>query len=328
MKNKSCFFLLAAAALGVLLMHAAAPTVDRALVGTWNMEVPNPSGVATWIWEVRADGTYDFHAEGPGNIPSHRGTFQAANGTYHLNSTTIDWVDQGTYDPPANNLLRMTGRLGTGHWRRATLPPSKPATVPVPTPVPSSVPSNDQDGVNMPDIDTMIRNWDKLGKGFAEDGSEIHFDPAVSAKIKAKNQRKISYLPVMAAVVRGSMDSRSIVLFYSGRMNMDAELYSDAMVALAGRASFGLSAENEDDLALTNMPPVSSDFAKNKSHIFPRVLIVKPLYPNGTLMDKLTHLRPGEWSGPLVEFEWEYFRVDSAQGYAEKIAAELTRLGS
>jgi hypothetical protein len=320
MKNKFCFSLLAAGALGVLLAHAAAPTVDRALVGTWNMEVPNPSGAATWIWEVRADGTYTFHAEGPGNVPSHRGTFQAANGTYHLNSTTIDWVDQGTYDPPANNLLRMTGRLGTGYWRRTTPPPSKPATVLAPT--------KNQDGVNMPDIDTMIRNWDKLGKGFAEDGSEIHFDPAVSARIKAKNQGKISYLPVLAAVVGGSMNSRPIVLFYNGGMNMDAELYSDVMVALAGRAVFGLSTDNEDDVPLTNMPPVSKDLAKSKSHIFPRVLIVKPLYPDGTLVDKLAHLHPGESSGPLVEFEWEYFRVDSAQGYAQKIAAELTRLGS
>lgn len=55
--------------------------VDRRLVGTWELSVPNAQGVARWIWEIHPNGTYDFHAEGPGAAPSHRGTFAAAKGS-------------------------------------------------------------------------------------------------------------------------------------------------------------------------------------------------------------------------------------------------------
>ena len=79
------------------LAQATDSLVDPKLVGTWQMVVPNPAGVAIWVWDVHANGTYSFHAEGPGNIPSHRGTFEAAQGKYVLKATTMDWEDRGTY---------------------------------------------------------------------------------------------------------------------------------------------------------------------------------------------------------------------------------------
>lgn len=100
------------------LSYAAAQPVDPALVGTWQAVVPNSAGAARWVWNVRADGSYDFHAEGPGNIPSHHGQFEASDGRYTLKAANLDWTDNGTYDPPENGLVRMSGRLGTGYWMR------------------------------------------------------------------------------------------------------------------------------------------------------------------------------------------------------------------
>lgn len=92
--------------------------VDRRLVGTWELSVPNAQGVARWIWEIHPNGTYDFHAEGPGAAPSHRGTFAAAKGSYALKSTTSAWDDTGTYRVTAPDTLVATGRLGTASWHR------------------------------------------------------------------------------------------------------------------------------------------------------------------------------------------------------------------
>ncbi len=104
--------------------------VDRALVGTWDIQVPNASGIARWVWDIRADGTYDFHADGPGSPPSHSGTFTASRGHYTLISTTIAWNDTGTYQlADGNDTMVATGRLGTGSWHRveADSAPPEPA---------------------------------------------------------------------------------------------------------------------------------------------------------------------------------------------------------
>jgi hypothetical protein len=102
--------------------------VDRALVGTWDIQVPNASGTARWVWAIRADGTYDFHAEGPGSPPSHSGTFSASRGHYTLISTTIAWNDTGTYQlVDGNDTMVATGRLGTGSWHRVEADPAPPA---------------------------------------------------------------------------------------------------------------------------------------------------------------------------------------------------------
>jgi hypothetical protein len=96
----------------------ASQGVDAALVGTWELKVPNPLGISRWVWEIHQDGTYDFHAEGPGAAPAHSGTFAASQGHYTLNSTTLSWNDVGTYRLATKSSLIATGRLGTGIWQR------------------------------------------------------------------------------------------------------------------------------------------------------------------------------------------------------------------
>jgi hypothetical protein len=92
--------------------------VDTTIVGTWELKVPNPLGVSRWVWEIHQDGTYSFHAEGPGAAPAHSGTFAASEGHYTLNSTTLAWNDAGTYQLVSSATLVVTGRLGTGTWQR------------------------------------------------------------------------------------------------------------------------------------------------------------------------------------------------------------------
>ena len=108
--------------------------VDRGLVGTWEIVAPTPVGTVRWVWEIHKNGTYSFHAEGPGAAPAHSGTFAASKGHYVLNSTTMAWNDTGTYQLTDSATLIATGRLGTGTWRRVQSkltghPRSTPITV-------------------------------------------------------------------------------------------------------------------------------------------------------------------------------------------------------
>lgn len=269
---------------GLSPVAITAQSVDRALVGTWEMEVPNIAGTAKWIWEVRANGTYSFHAEGPGNTPAHYGAFQAANGRYTLKAANIAWVDNGTYDRPANNLVRMTGRLGTGYWKRVAVPAAE------------------------------------IGLGV--DGDPDHFDAAASARIKAKNKDKIFYSPGFAALGAGMAEQKPIVLFYSGGLNLDAALYSDAMVALADRAEFGLVTKLWPDPAMTNVPQtVASD-----ANVYPRILIVTPLYTIDQLAQVVKKNGPGS-SVTTAKFESEIQGSSSGANYAAAIGAALKKLG-
>ncbi|MCL2453243.1 MAG: hypothetical protein FWD08_06310 [Alphaproteobacteria bacterium] len=97
-----------------LMGEAAASNVDPGLVGVWTMEVPNDQGTARWVWDVHADGTYSFHAEGPGNVPAHGGSFAGFAGHYLLNSTTLSWTDAGTYQLQGDSML-ASGKLGKGY---------------------------------------------------------------------------------------------------------------------------------------------------------------------------------------------------------------------
>jgi len=94
----------------------AGSPVDMAVQGTWMQMVPNPKGMSTWYWEIRADGTYAFWSTGPGAVAPHNGTLLAAEGKWALNSP--GWVDGGTYQVPNTNTLVANGRLGTGYWHR------------------------------------------------------------------------------------------------------------------------------------------------------------------------------------------------------------------
>jgi len=90
--------------------------VEAAVQGTWTQLVPNPKGMSTWYWEIRANGTYAFWSTGPGAVPPQNGTLLAAEGKWAMNSP--NWVDGGTYQVPNANTLIANGRLGTGYWHR------------------------------------------------------------------------------------------------------------------------------------------------------------------------------------------------------------------
>src|SRR5579885_807669 len=103
-----------------LQVTEANPKVDPAIVGTWEIMVPNSQGVARWVWEIHADGTYSFHSEGSRAAPPHSGNVTFMNGMWALQATTglPGWTDGGTYQVSDPNTLVATGRLGTGIWRR------------------------------------------------------------------------------------------------------------------------------------------------------------------------------------------------------------------
>ncbi len=93
--------------------------VEPAVAGTWELKVPNASGVARWIWEIRSDGTYNFRSEGPGSPAPHSGSITIKDGHWSLKSTG-GYTDEGTYQLPDTNTLIATGNLGTGVWRRSS----------------------------------------------------------------------------------------------------------------------------------------------------------------------------------------------------------------
>jgi len=74
--------------------------------------------MSRWVWEIRPNGTYDFHAEGPGATRAHSGTFAASRGHYALNSTTMAWNDVGTYHLTSNASMIANGKLGGATWHR------------------------------------------------------------------------------------------------------------------------------------------------------------------------------------------------------------------
>jgi hypothetical protein len=74
--------------------------------------------MSRWVWEIRPNGTYAFHAEGPGAAQAHSGAFAAVNGRYELASTTMVWDDNGTYRLVSNTSMVASGRLGTATWQR------------------------------------------------------------------------------------------------------------------------------------------------------------------------------------------------------------------
>lgn len=119
MRRRITAFAKLAALLPLILVVISCSTskVDPGLVGTWELNVPNADGVARWVWDIHSDGTYAFHAEGPGGVPSHSGTFEAKNGKYTLRSTTMVWVDDGTYQLQGN-ALNAAGKLGRATWNR------------------------------------------------------------------------------------------------------------------------------------------------------------------------------------------------------------------
>lgn len=99
---------------------AQTPTIDPALVGTWEITVPSGRGQSRWIWEIMGDGTYRFHAEPQRSARAHEGTITAANGRWSLRALRglSGYSDGGAYEVH-DALALITGKLGTGAWKRS-----------------------------------------------------------------------------------------------------------------------------------------------------------------------------------------------------------------
>ncbi|MBR0721311.1 caspase family protein [Bradyrhizobium manausense] len=102
------------------MQTTTAPTIDPALVGTWEIMVPSGRGQSRWIWQIMGDGTYRFHAEPQRSARAHEGTITAANGrwTLHAIRGLSGYSDGGAYEIH-DALAVITGKLGTGAWKRS-----------------------------------------------------------------------------------------------------------------------------------------------------------------------------------------------------------------
>jgi hypothetical protein len=101
---------------------ASAPfpsAIDSALVGTWEIMVPNDRGQSRWTWQIMSDGTYKFHAEGRRAAPPHEGTIAARSGRWSLHASKglPGYEDSGSYEVRDATAV-ITGKLGTGYWKR------------------------------------------------------------------------------------------------------------------------------------------------------------------------------------------------------------------
>jgi hypothetical protein len=114
------------AALAPPLSAPTAAISSDQIVGTWELFVPNNRGLAHWIWEIEPSGTYRFRSTGPGAAPAHDGTVSLADGRWALHALhgLPGFADGGSYEFKDRDTLIMTGRSGTGVWRRAGTAPA------------------------------------------------------------------------------------------------------------------------------------------------------------------------------------------------------------
>jgi TPR repeat protein len=88
--------------------------IDADTVGTWEIQANG----GKWVLDIDADGTYKFHSEAPDGVAPHVGTFSANEGHWSLQATN-GYSDGGSYTFQPPDSLVMSGRLGTGTWRRS-----------------------------------------------------------------------------------------------------------------------------------------------------------------------------------------------------------------
>ena len=96
------------------------PAIDPTLVGTWEIMVPSDRGQSRWVWNIMGDGTYNFHAEGGRAVRPHEGKMAAMNGHWTLHATRgiAGYADGGSYEVRDATAV-ITGKLGTGYWKRS-----------------------------------------------------------------------------------------------------------------------------------------------------------------------------------------------------------------
>ena len=72
------------------------------------------------MWNIAANGTYEFHSEAGDRAPSQAGTISARGGAWSIQAQNMKWTDTGTYTFQAPGTMIATGKLGTGTWHRVT----------------------------------------------------------------------------------------------------------------------------------------------------------------------------------------------------------------
>jgi len=97
-----------------------AEAVEAGAVGRWQLAVPSKHGIAHWYWEIASDGSYRFHTEGRPPAPANWGVVGFSRGRWTLRTTSglPGYKDGGTYEFRGSDAFLVTGRLGTGIWRR------------------------------------------------------------------------------------------------------------------------------------------------------------------------------------------------------------------
>ena len=97
--------------------------VDPQVSGTWEY----PWAAGRWVWVIDPHGVYAFHTEAPDSAQSHSGQFMAAGGKWTLASQYgFEDNDGGTYVMSDPDTMVMTGKYGTGTWRRIKSAPPPP----------------------------------------------------------------------------------------------------------------------------------------------------------------------------------------------------------
>jgi len=94
--------------------------VEADAVGRWQLAIRSRHGIARWYWEIAPDGSYRFHGEGKPGAPAHAGAVGFGGGRWTLRATSglPGYKDGGTYEFRGRDTFVVTGRLGTGVWRR------------------------------------------------------------------------------------------------------------------------------------------------------------------------------------------------------------------
>jgi uncharacterized caspase-like protein len=110
----------APAAAGASSPAPLSSAIDPTMIGTWEIMVPSDRGLSRWIWRIMGDGTYKFRAEGPRAAPAHEGTITAMNGHWSLHAMKglTGYDDGGSYEIRDATAV-ITGKLGTGYWKRS-----------------------------------------------------------------------------------------------------------------------------------------------------------------------------------------------------------------
>jgi hypothetical protein len=96
---------------------STAQTVDPAIIGSWQMNIPTAQGNSLCIWTIDPDGRYGLTVTTNGNTQNEAGHLDFANSLWSLKADG-GRADHGSYTVLNSNAISMTGNLGTGTWTR------------------------------------------------------------------------------------------------------------------------------------------------------------------------------------------------------------------